>query len=173
MIDTLVMSLALTALNLVPGIGLADAGTALRGWALALVILLSFATFFGYFAVFEALNGGRTPGKQALGIRVVMETGHPVTATAALVRNLVRLLDCYFPLLPFLPGLLMVFLHRRNQRLGDLAAGTIVVRDRPLDWTLGPPAATPVHTDEPIETGPPELSEDEFRLLDRFLARAD
>jgi uncharacterized membrane protein SpoIIM required for sporulation/uncharacterized RDD family membrane protein YckC len=175
MIDTLIMTLALTALNLVPGIGLGDAGTALEGWALALVILLSFATFFGYFAVFEALNGGRTPGKQALGIRVVMETGHPVTATAALVRNLVRLLDCYFPLLPFLPGLLMVFLHRRNQRLGDLAAGTIVVRDRPLDWALGPPpsAATPVPTDEPIETGPPELSEDEFRLLDRFLARAD
>src|SRR5439155_1440901 len=96
----------------------------------------SVLTFFGYLASFEALNGGRTPGKQALGIRVVMETGHAVTPTAATVRNLVRLLDCYFPLVPLLPGLVMVFLHPRNPRLGDLAAGTVVVRDRPVDWAL-------------------------------------
>src|SRR6266550_8710531 len=64
-------------------------------WAIALMILLVFALFFGYFAAFEALNGGRTPGKQSLGIRVVMDTGRPVTAAAAVVRNLVRLLDCY------------------------------------------------------------------------------
>src|SRR3989442_1535166 len=100
-----------------------------------------------------------------------METGRAVTPPAAIVRNLVRLLDCYFPLLPFLPGLVMVFLHPRNQRLGDLAAGTIVVRARPVDWGLGPlppPTAVP----DAVETGPPELSDDEFRLLDQFLARS-
>src|SRR5436189_3388058 len=100
-----------------------------------------------------------------------METGHAVTPTAAIVRNLVRLLDCYFPLLPFLPGLVMVFRHGRNQRLGDLAAGTIVVRDRPVDWGLGP-LITPRGAPEPRGTGPPELSDDEFRLLDQFLARS-
>jgi len=161
-------------------IALAIAGNALgtfsrrsepAGWALAAVILLSFLTFFGYFALFEALNGGRTPGKQALGIRVVMETGHAVTPAAAVVRNLMRLLDCYFPLFPFLPGLLMVFLHHRNQRLGDLAAGTIVVRDQPTEWTIG--ALHPTAEAEPIEAGPPELSDDEFRLLDQLLARQD
>src|SRR3989442_7083115 len=70
--------------------------------------------------------------------------------------------------LPFLPGLAMIFLHRRNQRLGDVVAGTIVVRDRPTEWSLG---AVPAAPDEPLEAGPPGLSDDEFRLLDQFLAR--
>src|SRR5213076_2363146 len=169
-IDTVLIVLGLLALWIAgSALGGLSGGGEPTGWALAAVILLSFFTFFGYFALFEALNGGRTPGKQALGIRVVMETGHPVTPAAAVVRNLVRLLDCYFPLLPFLPGLVMVFLHPRNQRLGDLAAGTVVVRDRPVDWALGP---APAAAEEALETGPPELTDDEFRLLDQFLARA-
>jgi len=134
-------------------------------------VLLYYFAVLGYFVLFEALNGGRTPGKQALGIRVVMATGHPVTPTAAVVRNVVRLLDCYFPLLPVLPGLLFVFLQRRNQRPGDLAAGTVVVRDRPTDWSLGAANETPV--EEVVETGPPDLSDEEFRLLDQFMARRD
>jgi len=147
---------------------LAGSTAALGGWARALLILLYIFSFFGYFALFEALNGGRTPGKKALGIRVVMETGHAVTPTAAVVRNLVRLMDCFFPFLPILPGFLMVLLHRRHQRPGDLAAGTVVVRDRPSDWSLGPATASP---EEPLDAGPPELSDAEFRLLDQFLAR--
>ena len=171
-IDTVLIVLGLLALWIAgSALGGLSGGGEPTGWALAAVILLSFFTFFGYFALFEALNGGRTPGKQALGIRVVMETGHAVTPAAAMVRNLVRLIDCYLPLLPFLPGLLMVFLQRRNQRLGDLAAGTIVVRDHPTEWTLG--AGQPAAAAEPIEAGPPELSDDEFRLLDQFLARQD
>src|SRR5437764_10763328 len=171
-LDTGLIVLGIFALGIAGNaLGALSGGSELGGWALAAVILLAAFTFFGYFALFEALNGGRTPGKQALGIRVVMETGHPVTPAAAVVRNLVRLIDCYLPLLPFLPGLLMVFLQRRNQRLGDLAAGTIVVRDRPVDWGLGPlPPAEVVP--EPVETGPPELSDEEFRLLDQFLARS-
>src|SRR5262249_5854352 len=71
-------------------------GTA-RGWVSAVMILLTFCLAWGYFTLFEALNGGRTPGKQALGIRVVMDTGRSITPTAAVVRNLVRLIDCYVP----------------------------------------------------------------------------
>jgi len=169
LVDTVVTALGSLALWwLVVVIILARPGAALEGWLLAVVLLLLGFGLLGYFILLEALNGGRTLGKQLLGIRVVMETGRAVTPTAAIVRNLVRLLDCYFPLLPFLPGLVMVFLHNRNQRLGDLAAGTIVVRDRPADWGLGP---APLPADEPVETGPPELSDDELRLLDRFLAR--
>src|SRR5690348_15498722 len=139
-------------------------------WALAILILVYVFGFFGYFALFEALTGGRTPGKRALGIRVVMDSGHAITPVAAVVRNLVRLMDCFLPFFPILPGFLMVLLHRRHQRPGDLAAGTIVVRDRPMDWSLGPgPATAP----EPLEAGPPELSDAEFRLLDQFLARQE
>lgn len=82
-------------------VGLTIQGTAssedreLHGWLTALVTLIAFAFVWGYFTLFEALNGGRTPGKQALGIRVVMDTGRPLTPHAAVVRNLVRFVDCY------------------------------------------------------------------------------
>lgn len=146
-------------------------GGELQGWLAALMILLVFSFVWGYFTLFEALNGGRTPGKQALGIRVVMDTGRSVTPPAAVVRNLVRFVDCYVPV-PFAPALLSIFLHPSNKRPGDMAAGTIVVRDRPTDWVLGAnTAAAGQQVDEPIETGPPDLSEDEFKLLDRFLGR--
>src|SRR6185436_8689069 len=142
-----------------------------RGWLTALIILLLFAITWGYYTLFEALNGGRTPGKQFLGIRVVMDTGHAVTPGAAVVRNLVRFVDSVFPM-PVVPAVLSIFLNSSNKRPGDMAAGTIVVRDRPTDWAIGAKAAAAEpQVLEPIETGPPDLSEDEFRLLDRFLAR--
>ncbi len=141
----------------------------LQGWFAAVMVLLMFSGVWGYFTLFEALNGGRTPGKQLLGIRVVMDTGRSITPPAAVIRNLVRLLDCYIPI-PFAPALVTMFLHPSNKRPGDMAAGTIVVRDRPTDWVLGAVTESESPAD-PIETGPPELSEDEFRLLDRFLAR--
>ncbi len=169
LLDTILVYLSLMLLILV-GSDVGDVGGAGGGWVTAVFILLLFALIWGYFAAFEAWNGGRTPGKQALGIRVVMDTGQPVTAGAAVVRNLVRLLDCYFPFLPVLPALLLMFLNKSNKRLGDMAAGTIVVRDRPTDWMLGAVSPAPPQ-EEPVETGPPELSEDEFRLLDRFLGR--
>src|SRR5258706_908000 len=140
-----------------------------RSWLSAAMIILTFCFTWGYFTLFEALNGGRTPGKQALGIRVVMDTGRSITPAAAVVRNLVRFVDCYFPI-PFAPALLSMFLHPSNKRPGDMAAGTIVVRDHPTDWSLGAPVLAATEA-EPIETGPPELAEEEFRLLDRFLSR--
>src|SRR3989442_9595951 len=137
------------------------------GWLTAGLILLTFCLVWGYFTLFEALNGGRTPGKQLLGIRVVMDTGRSLTPQAAVVRNLVRFIDCYFPALPFAPALLSIALHPSNKRLGDMAAGTIVVRDRPTDWTLATPVPTAAEATAELETGPPELSEEELRLLDR------
>jgi uncharacterized membrane protein SpoIIM required for sporulation/uncharacterized RDD family membrane protein YckC len=169
-VDTIVAGLGILVLFwlLTLLVGVPGPGDALVGWVLALVIFLLAFAFLGYFVAFEALNGGRTVGKQMLGIRVVMDTGHPVTPTAAVVRGLFRLLDL---LVPFLPGFWMILLHRRNQRFGDIVAGTIVVRDIPLDWAMAPPPGLTPGA-EPVETGPPELTDEEFRLLDQFLARA-
>jgi len=174
LLDLLLLSIGLFALwisvEAIVG-SLVDSRGMARSWLSAAMILLTFCFLWGYFTLFEALNGGRTPGKQVLGIRVVMDTGRSVTPTAAVIRNLVRFIDCYFPI-PFAPALLSMFLHPSNKRPGDMAAGTIVVRDHPTDWTLGAPAsAAEEAVAEPLETGPPDLSEEEFRLLDRFLGR--
>src|SRR2546426_2766870 len=173
LLDLLLLFLGLLALwigggTIIGSVG-SDPGMA-RSWLSAGMIILTFCFLWGYFTLFEALNGGRTPGKQALGIRVVMDTGRSITPSAAVVRNLVRFLDCYFPV-PFAPALISMFLHPSNKRPGDMAAGTIVVRDHPTDWSLGAPLPTEETVAEPLEAGPPELSEEEFRLLDRFLGR--
>jgi len=139
--------------------------TALGRWASALLYLLLSFALLAYYILFEGLNRGRTPGKILLGIRVVMDTGRPITPAAAVLRNLVRAGE-YAALL--LPAVLTMLLHRSNKRLGDLAAGTIVVRDHATEWQLAPAAAV---GEEPVEVGPPELSEEEFRLLDQLLAR--
>src|SRR5213596_348052 len=173
LLDLLFLVLALLVL-VIGGGAISDtlaSGSMARSWLSAVMILLTFCFVWGYFTLFEALNGGRTPGKQALGIRVVMDTGRSITPQAAVVRNLVRFIDCYVPI-PVAPALLSMFLHSSNKRPGDMAAGTIVVRDHPTDWSLG--ATLPVAEEtvaEPLEAGPPELAEEEFRLLDRFLAR--
>src|SRR6266480_2803306 len=95
-----------------------------------LLILALFLLFWGYFLLFEALNDGRTPGKRLMGIRVLMDTGHPLTFTAAAVRNLVRIVDMQ-PVFTYQVGLAFVLFHAQNKRLGDIVAGTVVVRDRP------------------------------------------
>src|SRR5438128_8986663 len=135
-----------------------------------LALLALFLLFWGYFLLFEALNHGRTPGKRLMGIRVVMDTGHPITFAAAAVRNLIRVVDA----LPFgLVGLAFVLFHPQNKRLGDIVAGTVVARDRPEDLQLaGVPTNRQPATD-PLETGPPELSDEEFRLLDQYLERLE
>src|SRR5712692_791851 len=173
LLDLLLLFLGLLALWIGGGTIIGSVGSApgmARSWLSAGMIILTFCFLWGYFTLFEALNGGRTPGKQALGIRVVMDTGRSITAPAAVVRNLVRFIDCYFPV-PFAPALISMFLHPSNKRPGDMAAGTIVVRDHPTDWSLGPPVPADETVAEPLEAGPPELSEEEFRLLDRFLGR--
>jgi hypothetical protein len=81
---------------------------------------------WGYGAFCEGVFNGQTVGKRALGIRVVSERGVPITGAQAVLRNLVGAVDGLLPFF-FLPGLASMILTRRFQRLGDLAAGTMVV----------------------------------------------
>jgi len=81
-----------------------------------------------YDVLFETLGGGRTPGKRWSGLRVVRSSGRPVDARASVIRNMMRLVDG-LPL-SYTPTIVSILVTRRNQRLGDLAADTVVVRDR-------------------------------------------
>jgi uncharacterized membrane protein SpoIIM required for sporulation/uncharacterized RDD family membrane protein YckC len=149
-------------------------GAGLSGWLTGLAVALAFLLAWGYFAAFEALNSGQTPGKRHLGIRVVMDTGHPLTFGGALIRNLVRIVDLQ-PGISFVVGIASALVHPHNKRLGDLVAGTIVVRDRADDLTLtgGEAQESPDVADEMVDAGEPKLSDDEYRLLEQLVDRLD
>ncbi|HYY42841.1 MAG TPA: RDD family protein, partial [Pyrinomonadaceae bacterium] len=98
-------------------------------WMTALLIIAVFLIWSGYFALFEWLWNGRTPGKLWLRLRVIREDGRPVTFWEAGARNLLRLFDMMpFPF--YSVGLVSVFASERDQRVGDFVAGTVVVRER-------------------------------------------
>ncbi len=115
---------------------------AMGGMGSALLMITYFFMEWLYPVVFELTTSGATPGKRALGLRVVMDSGLPVTPAAALTRNLLRAAD----FLPFLYGFgAMAMLTRRDfKRLGDLAAGTLVVYSDTVNLHGEVPKATPV-----------------------------
>jgi uncharacterized RDD family membrane protein YckC len=105
-----------------------DASSAMRNMITALGILVGFIILWGYFIIFEMFWNGQSPGKRLVRLRVVREGGRPITFVASVIRNLVRIID-------FLPsfyglGVLVMFIDQRARRLGDLTAGTLVVKDR-------------------------------------------
>jgi uncharacterized RDD family membrane protein YckC len=96
-------------------------------WMIAVVGLISFLFLWGYYIYFEMRWNGSSPGKKVLGLRVIRIDGTPITITESFIRNLVRIVD-------FLPsfygvGVIAIFINRQTRRLGDLAAGTVVVRE--------------------------------------------
>jgi len=96
-------------------------------WLLAVMIVVLFLIFTGYFAFFEWLWKGQTPGKRWMKLRVLREDGRPITFWESSVRNLLRCFDMW-PLYSI--GLISVFATSRDQRIGDMVAGTVVVRER-------------------------------------------
>jgi uncharacterized RDD family membrane protein YckC len=122
--------------------------------ALAATIILGFVVIWGYYPISEAAWSGKTIGKYAFGLRVVGDQGEPIQLGQAVIRNLVRIVD----FLPFFYGIgiIALFWNGRGKRLGDLAAGTVVVRERapvrlsqlraaagPAVSGAGPPRAAP------------------------------
>src|SRR5438477_1318637 len=136
-IDTLIQVLALTVIVIalsataVMGaalnIGTGGAGTGALIFLVALYVLAVFVVTAGYYVLFEIVWSGQTPGKRALGVRVIRENGYPIRPIDAVIRNLVRVVDW----LPASYGFVLIamLLNKRSKRLGDFAAGTIVVRE--------------------------------------------
>jgi len=97
----------------------------------------AFLMIFFYDVLFEVLGGGRTPGKRLNGLRVVRSGGRPITLVRSALRNILRIID----IMPgfYAVGMTVIFITPRNQRVGDLAAGTHVVRDRHGDRSVRQP----------------------------------
>jgi uncharacterized RDD family membrane protein YckC len=126
-------------------------------------------TGWGWDVLWETLGGGRTPGKRAMGIRVVRLDGTPVGPAESLARNLLRAVE--LPL-AYAPAILAVALGARRQRLGDLVAGTVVVRERRYDLSRYAPGAADLERFAPLRARAAGLlrSPEYDRLVD-FLRR--
>jgi uncharacterized RDD family membrane protein YckC len=140
----------------------------LPGYIVApLLILLFFCLYWGYFAFFEILWSGQTPGKRLVRIRVMKDTGRPLNAFEVIGRNLMRAVD-------MLPGtytvaLISMMISSQNRRLGDYVAGSVVVHDQQMqtirpDWTV---------SNERREVRPEAtmVSADELVLIETYLQR--
>ncbi|HXW76557.1 MAG TPA: RDD family protein [Candidatus Eremiobacteraceae bacterium] len=139
---------------------------------LAIVVLAAFVLFTGYFVAFEVWWNGQTPGKRLIGIRVVRDGGYPITFMDSVIRNLVRAIEA--PLM-YVPSIASALLSPENKRLGDLAAGTIVVRHRDFEvadssrWARNDEQADAAAAAIP---GTDQLTDEEIALARRYVDRS-
>lgn len=142
-------------------------------WMVALLILLGFLVYWGYFVLFETWMNGQTPGKRYMKIRVVQQEGGAISFAAVAIRNLLRAVDVMG--LYAVAGLVM-FLTRKSQRLGDLAAGTVVISEEVLDYAAQSDTKATV-VDEISATAAAleatHLKPQEYRLLQNYWLRRD
>ena len=148
----------------------------ISAWVYAMFGLLAAFFYWGYYIFFEMLWNGQSPGKRWVGLRVIRADGTPITLSESLIRNLGRLVD-------FLPaaygiGIVTMFIDRQSRRLGDLAAGTLVVLDRPSITLQDLSVKSTVHlrpwANVSLEGFPVErLTNDELNLIEDFLLRRD
>jgi len=136
-------------------------------WSAAVFILVVFCFYWGYYAFFETIWQGQTPGKRQAGIRVIKDTGRSITAFEAIARNLVRVVD-QFPGI-YAVGCITMFLNKKSKRLGDFVAGTVVVHEKKAEaaepfFNLQQSSQLPAY---PVT----RLSNTELVLIETFLAR--
>ena len=175
-IDTLLQIVAVIAVIIVGAI--IASGTRASDWSgldrffsqtigAIVLVLLPFCLYWGYFAFFEILWQGRTPGKRVAGIRVIHQSGRPMTAIECIGRNLMRGVD----IIPGMygVGLICMMCNAQNRRVGDFIAGTIVVHDKAVE-TASPTWGNKAEG----QTTQPELrklSADDLVLIETYLNR--
>src|SRR3989454_8684114 len=148
-------------------------------WVYAVLIVILFLILSGYFAFFEWLWSGQTPGKRWMKLRVIREDGRPVTFWEASVRNLLRSFDM-MPAPFYSIGLISVFSSARDQRVGDMVAGTVVVREREAEApafaqvfasAVSDPAPRRSFKPGPFTSNVDGLTGSEIEVVGKFLRR--
>jgi uncharacterized RDD family membrane protein YckC len=175
-IDTLLqIGVGLLLLIVVAVLGSTGALLGLRAhilWLLALAGAIIFLLMYGYFACFEILWSGQTPGKRMIGIRVVKDSGRPLTPSETIGRNLLRIVD-QLPAF-YAVGVLVALMNAQNKRLGDFIAGSMVVREssmaaiKPIWQSVQSPSEHPAGA---ARLSTAALSMEELALIDTFLQR--
>ena len=166
-IDLMLLAVTVVGATVLAGL----AGLVLYEFAMGLYVFFVSASFFLYFILFEWLWNGLTPGKKAAGVRVVSDDGTPVTLRSAVYRNFLRVAD-FLPMFYF-AGFIASFMNEKSQRLGDLAAGTIVIYDaKPNPQYQVTPHHAGVHPFEETVGELMTMTMEEYfaikRLCDRF-----
>jgi uncharacterized RDD family membrane protein YckC len=173
--DTLVLVLVFFVLGLIALVAVVATGgwSAARQAIIIVAVLTAFLLYWGYFLLFEWLRNGQTPGKKSQKIRVARDGGEPVGFLDSAVRNILRVVD---GLGGYMVAGLVMFLTRKCQRLGDLAAGTVVISEGMPDYSS---QDKPVATERqwtpqalPGSLSQAGLSAEEYRILWRFHARS-
>jgi uncharacterized RDD family membrane protein YckC len=139
--------------------------TGLTYSVVGLTILLEFAILFGYFIFFEGMWQGQSPGKRLAQIRVIEQNGQPVGWASVFIRNLVRVVDTGGALI----GLLVMVVDKNERRLGDLAAGTLVIRERTSARSAGIDPQKMLESSRMMDVG--RLTPREYDVLSSFLER--
>lgn len=175
-VDTL-LQILLYIVGIFAAIGIARYGSALptwlgslpRSWLPALLVLFLFCVYWGYFAFFEIIWKGQTPGKRTAGIRVIKDSGRAINAFEAIGRNLLRAVD-WLPGM-YITGIVCMMVSRKNQRLGDLLAGSIVVHDRRAEEIR--PAWSSATENTFADPQVSKITPEELVLIETYLQRRD
>jgi uncharacterized RDD family membrane protein YckC len=137
-------------------------------WMTAIVIFFMFCLYWGYFAIFEVFWNGQTPGKRQAHIRVITSSGRPINAFEAIARNFLRAVDSQ---LGYVVGAVAIAVDKRNRRLGDMVAGTVVVHELQEQgdsyWYGQHSTAATAPSVEAIAA----MTAQEFQLIETFLNR--
>jgi uncharacterized RDD family membrane protein YckC len=141
--------------------------TAATAWGRAFLLLAGFAIFWGYYVVCEWLFDGQTLGKRQLGLRVVRDGGYSIGFAASATRNIMRAIDMQ-PGIFYLFGITAAVMSKTGKRLGDMVAGTVVIQEKLVESPVTKARARPRAAEAPAVA---VLSEDEFRLVERWYAR--
>jgi uncharacterized RDD family membrane protein YckC len=137
-------------------------------WTFAILVIVWFLVQFGYFLFFEAIWNGQTPGKRWTHLRVIQDSGRPITVYEAAARNLLRIVDS----IPGLYGVAIIsaLFSAKSKRLGDYVAGTVVIHEKPTALETGvqwDAAASARASRYDVS----RLTPEEFQLIEAFLFR--
>jgi uncharacterized RDD family membrane protein YckC len=170
-IDTLIQVIAALVIILIVRFTVPDlerSWVSAANWVIAVEVFVLFCVYWGYFAMFEILWNGQTPGKRKARIRVISASGRPVTVFEGIGRNFMRVIDS---LGFYLVGAVACAIDKQNRRFGDMVAGTVVVHEleeQGVFYWYGQEksASAPSVTHEVAA-----LTDQEFQLVETFLAR--
>ncbi|HUA14459.1 MAG TPA: RDD family protein [Verrucomicrobiae bacterium] len=170
-VDSLIQVLAAAVVAIIVALASPDLArnwVGAKNWMTAILIFCVFCLYWGYFAAFEILWNGQTPGKRQAKIRVISASGRPITVFEGIARNLMRAIDSFGL---YAVGCISCAIDKKNRRLGDMVAGTVVVHEveEQVDaYWYGREKSAYVPS---VSHASAVLTAQEFQLIEAFLAR--